>query len=115
VVDNGDCFQGSGWTQLSRGEAMVPVMNALGYDGRSPPVGACELLDQEGAHPDRVVHLQVVAQAGQRPDAHGAGRPLQGGTVPRLEGGPLPPTLGVGALAVGLIGAGSGQIVAGSN
>ena len=36
VVDNGDCFQGSGWTQLTRGQAMVPVMNALGYDVLMP-------------------------------------------------------------------------------
>ncbi len=32
IVDNGDCFQGSGWTQLTEGEAMVPIVNALGYD-----------------------------------------------------------------------------------
>lgn len=32
VVDNGDCFQGSGWVQLTKGEAMVPVINELGYD-----------------------------------------------------------------------------------
>lgn len=32
VVDNGDCFQGSGWVQLTEGAAMVPVVNALGYD-----------------------------------------------------------------------------------
>lgn len=36
IVDNGDCFQGSGWTQLTRGQAMVPVMNALGYDVLMP-------------------------------------------------------------------------------
>lgn len=36
IVDNGDCFQGSGWMQLSRGQAAIPAMNALGYDVLMP-------------------------------------------------------------------------------
>lgn len=36
IVDNGDCFQGSGWVQLSEGRAMIPVMNALNYDVLMP-------------------------------------------------------------------------------
>lgn len=32
IVDTGDVFQGSGLTTWSRGEAMVPILNAMGYD-----------------------------------------------------------------------------------
>lgn len=36
LVDGGDCFQGSGWAALSRGEAMVPPMRHLNYDVMIP-------------------------------------------------------------------------------
>jgi 2',3'-cyclic-nucleotide 2'-phosphodiesterase (5'-nucleotidase family) len=36
LVDGGDCIQGSGWTTLSRGELMAPVMAQLHYDAVSP-------------------------------------------------------------------------------
>lgn len=36
IVDNGDCFQGSGWVQLTRGEAVVPALNALDHDVLMP-------------------------------------------------------------------------------
>jgi 2',3'-cyclic-nucleotide 2'-phosphodiesterase (5'-nucleotidase family) len=36
LVDGGDCIQGSGWTTLSRGELMAPVMAQLRYDAVSP-------------------------------------------------------------------------------
>jgi sulfur-oxidizing protein SoxB len=32
VVDGGDCFQGGGVASLSRGRAIVPLVNAIGYD-----------------------------------------------------------------------------------
>jgi S-sulfosulfanyl-L-cysteine sulfohydrolase len=32
LLDGGDCFQGSAVAELSRGEAMVPLMNNMGYD-----------------------------------------------------------------------------------
>lgn len=32
IVDCGDCFQGSAIATWSRGEALVPVINAMGYD-----------------------------------------------------------------------------------
>jgi S-sulfosulfanyl-L-cysteine sulfohydrolase len=36
LLDGGDCFQGSGWVTLSRGEVMPPVMRQLGYDAVIP-------------------------------------------------------------------------------
>lgn len=36
LVDGGDCFQGSGWVALSKGEAMAPVMSHLKYDAILP-------------------------------------------------------------------------------
>ncbi|MFD1659581.1 bifunctional metallophosphatase/5'-nucleotidase [Streptomyces caeni] len=36
TVDAGDCFQGSGWAALSRGEAMAPLMRHLHYDAVIP-------------------------------------------------------------------------------
>lgn len=36
LVDAGDCFQGSGWAALSKGEAMAPVMRHLRYDAVIP-------------------------------------------------------------------------------
>jgi S-sulfosulfanyl-L-cysteine sulfohydrolase len=32
ILDAGDCFQGSGVAALSKGEALVPLMNNIGYD-----------------------------------------------------------------------------------
>jgi 2',3'-cyclic-nucleotide 2'-phosphodiesterase (5'-nucleotidase family) len=32
VVDGGDCIQGSGVASLSKGQAIVPLVNAIGYD-----------------------------------------------------------------------------------
>lgn len=32
LIDGGDCFQGSGVAALSKGKAIVPLMNNLGYD-----------------------------------------------------------------------------------
>lgn len=32
VVDGGDCFQGSAVASFTRGQVMVPLMNAIGYD-----------------------------------------------------------------------------------
>ncbi len=32
LVDGGDCFQGSAVATLSKGEAIVPLMNVIGYD-----------------------------------------------------------------------------------
>lgn len=32
VVDAGDCFQGSGWVALSKGEIMEPIMQQMRYD-----------------------------------------------------------------------------------
>jgi 2',3'-cyclic-nucleotide 2'-phosphodiesterase (5'-nucleotidase family) len=32
VIDGGDCFQGSGVASLSQGQAIVPLMNHIGYD-----------------------------------------------------------------------------------
>jgi 2',3'-cyclic-nucleotide 2'-phosphodiesterase (5'-nucleotidase family) len=32
LVDGGDCFQGGGVASLSKGQAIVPLVNALGYD-----------------------------------------------------------------------------------
>ena len=32
LVDGGDCFQGSGVASLSKGRAIVPLVNAIGYD-----------------------------------------------------------------------------------
>lgn len=32
VIDGGDCFQGSGVASLSQGQAIVPLMNNIGYD-----------------------------------------------------------------------------------
>lgn len=32
VIDGGDCFQGSGVASLSKGQAIVPLMNNIGYD-----------------------------------------------------------------------------------
>jgi S-sulfosulfanyl-L-cysteine sulfohydrolase len=32
LVDGGDCFQGSGVASLSRGQAIVPLVNAIAYD-----------------------------------------------------------------------------------
>ena len=32
LVDGGDCFQGSAVAALSKGEAIVPLMNRIGYD-----------------------------------------------------------------------------------
>ncbi len=32
ILDAGDCFQGSGVAALSKGQAMVPLMNNIGYD-----------------------------------------------------------------------------------
>lgn len=36
IVDTGDVFQGSALTTWSRGEAMVPILNAMGYDFLMP-------------------------------------------------------------------------------
>lgn len=36
LVDAGDCFQGSGWAALSKGEAIAPVMKHLRYDAVIP-------------------------------------------------------------------------------
>lgn len=32
LIDGGDCFQGSGVAALSKGQAIVPLMNNIGYD-----------------------------------------------------------------------------------
>lgn len=32
VIDGGDCFQGSGVASMSKGQAIVPLMNNIGYD-----------------------------------------------------------------------------------
>lgn len=32
LIDGGDCFQGSGVASLSKGKALVPLMNNIGYD-----------------------------------------------------------------------------------
>lgn len=32
IVDTGDCYQGSALTALSKGQAMIPIMNRMGYD-----------------------------------------------------------------------------------
>lgn len=32
VIDGGDCFQGSGVAAMSKGKAIVPLMNQIGYD-----------------------------------------------------------------------------------
>jgi S-sulfosulfanyl-L-cysteine sulfohydrolase len=32
ILDAGDCFQGSGVAALSKGQALVPLMNSIGYD-----------------------------------------------------------------------------------
>lgn len=32
VIDTGDCFQGSGWVALSKGEVMPPLMQQMRYD-----------------------------------------------------------------------------------
>ncbi len=32
LIDGGDCFQGSGVAALSQGKAIVPLVNAIGYD-----------------------------------------------------------------------------------
>lgn len=32
LIDGGDCFQGSGVASLSKGKALVPLMNNMGYD-----------------------------------------------------------------------------------
>ena len=60
IVDNGDCFQGSGWAQLTEGEALVPVVNALGYDAVMPGnwevvFGKERLLDVAGGYECAVV------------------------------------------------------------
>lgn len=36
LLDGGDCIQGSGWTALSRGEVMAPIMRQLRYDAVTP-------------------------------------------------------------------------------
>lgn len=36
LVDGGDCIQGSGWTTLSQGEVMGPIMRHLRYDAVTP-------------------------------------------------------------------------------
>ncbi len=32
VIDGGDCFQGGGVAALTKGQAIVPLMNNIGYD-----------------------------------------------------------------------------------
>ncbi len=32
VIDGGDCFQGSGVASMTKGQAIVPLMNNIGYD-----------------------------------------------------------------------------------
>lgn len=36
ILDTGDCYQGSAIASLSRGEAMIPIMNHMGYDAAIP-------------------------------------------------------------------------------
>lgn len=36
VIDGGDCFQGSGVASMSEGQAIVPLMNNIGYDVMLP-------------------------------------------------------------------------------
>ncbi len=73
VVDNGDCFQGSGWAQRSRGEALVPVVNGLGYDVVMPGnwevvFGKERLLELAGRYQCRVVCTNMHhAEPGTKP------------------------------------------------
>ncbi len=60
LVDAGDCFQGSGWAALSKGEAMAPVMRHLRYDAVIPGnwevvYGKSQLLDVMGQYGAPVV------------------------------------------------------------
>lgn len=75
LVDAGDCFQGSGWAALSKGEAMPPVMKHLRYDAVIPGnwevvYGKSQLLKVMGRYGAPVVSTNMFHDDGGQPGGY---------------------------------------------